>query len=68
MNPIIMGIDQVIGLFLKWWTEGPPVRSGIATHEEQVIFYDSKFVRKILGHEGGITTLPQPRMEVNSRI
>lgn len=45
----------------RWWTNGPPVRVGEApyTHEELTAFYASDFVRNVLGHEGGITTLPR---------
>ncbi len=43
----------------RWWTDGPPVRSGRATHADQVQFYNSDFVRNVLGHTGGMTTPPQ---------
>lgn len=43
----------------RWWTNGPPVRNGErATREEQETFYNSPFVRDVLGHKGGITTPP----------
>ena len=42
-----------------WWTSGPPVRDGRATYEEQVVFYNGWFVREVLGHKGGMTTLPK---------
>ena len=45
----------------KWWTQGPPVRDRKATHAEQVAFYESRFVRDVLGHNGGITTLPRSK-------
>ena len=42
-----------------WWTKGPPVREGErATYEEQEVFYSGWFVREVLGHKGGISTLP----------
>jgi len=40
-----------------WWTE-MPTRKGRPTHDEQTAFYSGWFARKVLGHEGGITTLP----------
>ena len=43
----------------RWWTNGPPARDGRATFEEHKAFYSSRFVREILGHDGGITTLPR---------
>lgn len=43
-----------------WWTSGPPVRGGrVATHAEQIEFFDSNFARNVLGHTGGITTPPK---------
>jgi hypothetical protein len=43
----------------KWWTDYPPVKEGRVTYEEQVKFYNGKFVREVLGHKGGITSLPK---------
>ena len=42
----------------RWWTDGPPVRGGRATHAEQTVFYNGPFVRDVLGHTGGMTTPP----------
>ncbi len=44
----------------KWWTDGPPRRMGSEPYSYQELesFYSSPFVRNVLGHEGGITTLP----------
>lgn len=43
----------------QWWTSGPPMRGGvIASYEDQLYFYNSSFVREVLDHKGGITTLP----------
>ncbi len=42
----------------KWWTEGPPIRGGVATHAQQVTFFSGAFVRNVLKHQGGIDTLP----------
>ena len=43
----------------KWWTDGPVARgNGRLTHAEQVTFYSSPFVRNVLQHSGGITSLP----------
>lgn len=42
----------------RWWTEGPWHRDGRLNHAEQVVFYNGAFVRNVLKHEGGITTLP----------
>jgi len=42
-----------------WWTQDIGVRSGRSTYAEQVAFYESRFVRDVLGHKGGITTLPR---------
>jgi len=41
-----------------WWTSGLPVRGGVYTREDEIAFYSSDFVRDVLGHTGGITTLP----------
>jgi len=43
----------------KWWTEGPPGKDGRLTHEEQIVFYNSKFCKETLKHDGGITKCPQ---------
>lgn len=48
----------------KWWTAGPPTRDGKTTYAEAVAFYNSSFVRNVLGHKGGITTLPKTTEEV----
>ena len=45
-------------LLPKWWTDTPPVRRGKLTYAEQSAFYSGRFVREVLGHEGGITRLP----------
>jgi len=45
-----------------WWTDGPPVRSGRASHAQQTEFYDSWFVREVLKHKGGIRTLPRRKL------
>lgn len=43
-----------------WWTSGVQVRLGhVATYEDQQYFYNSSFVRDVIGHKGGMTTLPQ---------
>jgi hypothetical protein len=43
----------------SWWTAGVPMRVGYKpTAAEQAYFYDSPFVRNVLGHSGGMTTLP----------
>jgi len=43
----------------KWWTDGAPYRIGYKpTYEDHVAFYSGPFVTKVLGHKGGITTLP----------
>ena len=42
-----------------WWTSGPPMRDAVrATMADQDYFYNSPFVRNVLGHKGGMTTLP----------
>ncbi len=47
----------------KWWTDGVNVRgSARMTHAEQREFYESRFVRDVLGHNGGITTLPRRKV------
>ena len=43
----------------RWWTDGPAMRDGRATHAEQAQFYNSDFVRNVLGHDGGMKTPPQ---------
>lgn len=48
-----------------WWTDGVLVRgTQRMTHAEQVAFYGGRFVREVMGHEGGITTLPKIEGEV----
>lgn len=43
----------------KWWTGGVLVRTGHkATYEDQQNFYNSDFVKNVLNHKGGMTTLP----------
>jgi len=43
-----------------WWTDYPPASRGHrCTHAEQTVFYNGWFVREVLKHEGGITTLPK---------
>jgi hypothetical protein len=43
----------------RWWTDGPPHRdNGRYSHQELENFYSSPFVVNVLGHKGGITTLP----------
>ena len=43
-----------------WWTDGVLVRGNTRmTHAEQSAFYNGRFVREVLGHTGGITTLPR---------
>ena len=43
----------------KWWTSDPPVRTGYTcSYQELVKYYSSPFVVNVLGHKGGITTLP----------
>ncbi len=44
-----------------WWTEGSPARSGRMTHSEQTDFYASPFIVNVIGHSGGITTLPRSK-------
>jgi hypothetical protein len=42
-----------------WWTAGPPIRDAArATMADQDYFYNSSFVRNVLGHKGGMTTPP----------
>ena len=41
-----------------WWTSGAPVRDGRATTADNEHFYNGPFVRNVLGHKGGTTTLP----------
>lgn len=43
----------------RWWTNGPSARSGRMTHAEQKVFYDGWFVRNVLNHKGGMSTLPE---------
>ena len=43
-----------------WWTDNPPIRGGgQATHQQQADFFNGNFVKNVLHHKGGITTLPQ---------
>jgi len=43
----------------KWWTGGVVMRTGHkATTADQVQFFNGPFVRNVLGHTGGMTTLP----------
>ena len=43
----------------RWWTDGPPIRTGFkATYQELETFYTSPFMVNVLGHTGGMTTLP----------
>ena len=52
----------------EWWTSDPPVRRGHkVTTTEVRAFYDGDFVKNVLGHEGGITTLPTTTTGVNNR-
>lgn len=41
-----------------WWTSMPPGRKGGLTNAEQEVFYTSWFMREVLGHTGGLRTLP----------
>lgn len=44
----------------KWWTDGVTMRVGFkASTADQEYFYNSDFVRNVLGHKGGMTTLPK---------
>ena len=46
-------------LLPRWWTDGPPLRVGETyTYQEIADFYSGPFVVNVLGHTGGITTLP----------
>ena len=50
-------------LLPRWWTDGPPLRSGETyTYQEIADFYSGPFVVNVLGHTGGITTLPAEPM------
>jgi hypothetical protein len=42
----------------SWWTDSPYSRHGRLTYEEQVIFYNSNFCKKVLKHNGGIRQCP----------
>jgi len=43
----------------RWWTNGPPMRDpGRVSMADQQHFYNSSFVRNVLGHKGGMATLP----------
>ena len=43
-----------------WWTAGVQVRGAVPmTHAQQQAFYSGPFVRDVLGHSGGLTTLPK---------
>jgi len=45
-----------------WWTDWPPARSGHKwTYQELETFYSGWFVIEVLGHTGGMTTLPKER-------
>jgi len=44
-----------------WWTMNPPGRNGyVLTRAEQEAFYSGAWVRKTLGHTGGLTSPPTP--------
>lgn len=43
----------------QWWTSGVTMRTGYTpTTADQQYFFNSPFVRNVLGHKGGMTTLP----------
>lgn len=44
----------------KWWTGGVCIRVGYKpTFEDQEYFYNSRFMKEIIGHKGGMTQLPK---------
>jgi len=43
-----------------WWTSDAPIRIGFkATTADNDHFLNGPFVRNVLGHKGGMTTLPK---------
>lgn len=43
----------------RWWTDGILVRGAIRmTNAEQTTFYNGRWVREILNHDGGMTVPP----------
>ncbi|MHC4302432.1 MAG: hypothetical protein ACYS7Y_34670 [Planctomycetota bacterium] len=43
-----------------WWTDGVLVRGSTRmTHREQENFYAGRFMREVIGHQGGIYVLPR---------
>lgn len=43
----------------RWWTDGVVMRTGFQpTTADQQYFYNGPFVRNVLNHTGGMTTLP----------
>jgi hypothetical protein len=56
MSPWYVPGDWVLP---KWWTDNPPAREQPRlTHDEQAAYFSSPFVVNVLGHKGGISTLP----------
>ena len=53
-----------MGRLPRWWTDNPPASRGhVCTHAELVAFYSGPFVVNVLGHTGGINTLPSLEKE-----
>ena len=42
-----------------WWTSDAPVRDAPASFDDNNTFFNGPFVRNVLGHKGGMTTLPK---------